>query len=109
VSLEHDRRGRRRHAVGDPARHAAAALDRARRTACASASRTTASGADGREGGFVYAGWCGDGACEAEIKEETKATIRCLPDEEFRSAEAPTTCLKCGRASTVEALWAKAY
>jgi prolyl-tRNA synthetase len=60
-------------------------------------------------GGFVYAGWCGDAACEAAIKEETKATIRCLPDEEFRSAEAPTTCLKCGRPSTVEALWAKAY
>ena len=60
-------------------------------------------------GGFVYAGWCSDPACEASIKEETKATIRCLPDEEFRSADAPTTCLKCGRASTVEALWAKAY
>ena len=63
---------------------------------------------DGK-GGFVYAGWCGDAACEAAIKEETRATIRCLPDEEFRSAEAPTTCLKCGRASTVKALWAKAY
>ena len=61
------------------------------------------------QGGFVYAGWCSDAACEAAIKEETKATIRCLPDEEFRSAEAPTTCLKCGRPSTVEALWAKAY
>jgi Prolyl-tRNA synthetase len=61
------------------------------------------------KGGFVYAGWCGDAACEAQIKEETKATIRCLPDEEFRSAEAPTTCLKCGRAATVEALWARAY
>jgi prolyl-tRNA synthetase len=61
------------------------------------------------EGGFVYAGWCGDPACEAQIKEETKATIRCLPDEEFRSAEAPTTCLRCGRPATSEALWAKAY
>jgi prolyl-tRNA synthetase len=61
------------------------------------------------EGGFVYAGWCGMASCEAEIKAETRATIRCLPDEEFRSAEAPTTCLKCGMASTVEALWAKAY
>jgi len=37
------------------------------------------------------------------------ATIRCLPDVEFRSADAPTTCLKCGQAATVEALWAKAY
>ena len=60
-------------------------------------------------GGFVYAGWCGDAACEAAIKEETKATIRCLPDAEFRSADAPTDCLKCGRAATAEALWAKAY
>ena len=60
-------------------------------------------------GGFVYAGWCGDAACEAAIKEETKATIRCLPDEEFRSANAPAFCLKCGRVSTAEALWAKAY
>jgi len=60
-------------------------------------------------GAFVYAGWCGDAKCEAEIKEETKATIRVLPDEEFRSAEPPKTCLKCGSASTVEALWAKAY
>ena len=61
------------------------------------------------DGGFVYAGWCGDPACEAAIKEETRATIRVLPDEEFRSAEAPTHCLKCGRAATAEALWAKAY
>jgi prolyl-tRNA synthetase len=61
------------------------------------------------EGAFVYAGWCGSGACEAEIKEDTKATIRCIPDEEFRSAEAPTVCLKCGRPATAEALWARAY
>lgn len=61
------------------------------------------------EGGFVYAGWCGDPACEAQIKEETKATIRCLPDDEFRSATKPTECLKCGRTATGEALWAKAY
>jgi prolyl-tRNA synthetase len=61
------------------------------------------------DGAFVYAGWCGDAACEAAIKEETKATIRVLPDEEFHSAEPPKTCLKCGRPSTAEALWAKAY
>ena len=61
------------------------------------------------DGAFVYAGWCGDVACEASIKEETKATIRVLPDDEFRSAEAPTECLKCGRDAKHEALWAKAY
>jgi prolyl-tRNA synthetase len=61
------------------------------------------------EGGFVYGGYCGDAACEAEIKEQTKATIRVLPDAEFRSAVAPTTCLWCGRPSVAEAVWAKAY
>jgi prolyl-tRNA synthetase len=61
------------------------------------------------DGAFVYAGWCGDAACEARIKEETKATIRVLPDEEFRSAEAPTHCLRCNQAATTEAVWAKAY
>ena len=61
------------------------------------------------QGAFVYAGWCGSAACEAQVKEETKATIRVLPDEEFRSAEAPTHCLKCGASTTTEALWARAY
>ncbi len=60
-------------------------------------------------GGFVYAGFCGDEACEQEIKNDTKATIRVLPDEEFCSAEPARTCLKCGRPSVAEAVWAKAY
>ena len=59
--------------------------------------------------GFVFAGFCGSAACEQVVKEETKATIRVLPDEEFRSADAPTKCLKCGSQSVVEALWAKSY
>jgi prolyl-tRNA synthetase len=61
------------------------------------------------QGGFVYAGWCGDPACEATVKEDTKATIRVLPDEEFRSADPPDVCVRCSRPSTAEALWAKAY
>ena len=59
--------------------------------------------------GFVYGGWCGDATCEAEIKEQTKATIRVLPDEEFRSDPAPTRCLWCNRDAVTEAVWAKAY
>jgi prolyl-tRNA synthetase len=62
-----------------------------------------------KEGGLVYGGFCGRPECEAEIKEQTKATIRVLPDEEFRSEIAPTTCLWCGRPSVAEAVWAKAY
>jgi prolyl-tRNA synthetase len=62
-----------------------------------------------RDGGFAYAGWCGDTACEADIKEQTKATIRCLPDEEFRSPKAPARCMWCNRPAVAEAVWAKAY
>ena len=60
-------------------------------------------------GGFAYAGFCGDAACETAIKEETKATVRALPDEEFRTSPAPTTCVWCGRPAVTEAVWAKAY
>jgi len=61
------------------------------------------------KGGFAYGGFCGDGACEAQIKEETAATVRVLPDPEFRSPEAPRTCMWCGKPSIAEAVWAQAY
>jgi prolyl-tRNA synthetase len=60
-------------------------------------------------GGFAYGGFCGGEACEAAIKDATKATVRVLPDEEFRSPQAPATCAWCGKPSVVEAMWAKAY
>ena len=60
-------------------------------------------------GGFAYGGFCGGGQCEAEIKDQTKATVRVLPDEEFRTHPAPTTCQWCGRPSVAEAVWARAY
>ena len=61
------------------------------------------------EGGFVYAGWCGGEGCETRVKEETKATIRVIPDEEFRSPERPERCLVCGVAAREEVSWARAY
>jgi prolyl-tRNA synthetase len=61
------------------------------------------------DGAFVYAGWNGDPAVEARVKEETKATIRCIPLEEFRSPEAPKKCMVTGEPAKVEALWARAY
>src|SRR5256884_1811977 len=60
-------------------------------------------------GGFAYAGYCGSDACEAEIKQQTGATVRVLPDPEFRSPEAPKTCMWCGKPSVAEAVWAQAY
>ena len=60
-------------------------------------------------GGFVYAGWCGSPACEETVKADTKATIRLIPFEEYRSPAAPSSCLVCGSATTVEVVWARAY
>jgi prolyl-tRNA synthetase len=60
-------------------------------------------------GAFVYAGWNGDPAVEQRVKEETKATIRVIPDAEFRSPEAPTRCLVTGEPARHEVIWARAY
>jgi prolyl-tRNA synthetase len=60
-------------------------------------------------GAFVYAGWNGDPAVEQRVKEETKATIRVIPDAEFRSPEAPTRCLVTGEPAKHEVIWARAY
>ncbi|MFN0179703.1 MAG: proline--tRNA ligase [Gemmatimonadales bacterium] len=60
-------------------------------------------------GGFIHAGWCGDPAVEAEIKETTKATIRVLPDPEFRTGPVPERCIWTGQPAKHEAVWARAY
>jgi prolyl-tRNA synthetase len=96
-----------------------ATLQRALRDACeqrreANSHRGVSDYAHFREivegpGGFVFAGWCGSADCEARIKDETKATIRVLPGEEFRTPEAPERCLACGGAAQHEAVWARAY
>ena len=56
--------------------------------------------------GFVIAPWCGGDACEAQIKTETQATVRNIP---FGSEGISGQCLKCGKPSSVEAWFAKAY
>jgi len=61
------------------------------------------------ESGFIFAGWCGSEECEAKVKEDTKATIRNLPQEEFRSKEKPAKCVVCGQDAKHEAIWARAY
>jgi prolyl-tRNA synthetase len=59
-------------------------------------------------GGFVYTGWSGDPAVEERVREETGGTLRCIPDADFRSPTAPTTCVGGGEAA-MEVVWAKAY
>lgn len=60
---------------------------------------------DGK-GGFVAAHWDGTVETEKLIKEETKATIRCIPLN--NKAEAGT-CIRTGKPSTQRVLFAKAY
>jgi prolyl-tRNA synthetase len=56
-------------------------------------------------GGFVRAAWCGGRDCEARVKAEASATIRCLPLD----GSAMGACVCCGRKAASEAVWAQAY
>jgi len=56
--------------------------------------------------GFLVADWCRDGDCEAAIKDETKATVRVIP--QGGPAE-PGVCVRCGRPSQRPAYFAQAY
>ena len=60
---------------------------------------------DGRPG-YVIAPWCGDAACEAQIKADTQATIRNLP---FDADRPSGSCVRCDREATTLARFAKAY
>jgi prolyl-tRNA synthetase len=59
--------------------------------------------------GFVMTGWGGDPAVEATVKERTRATLRVLVDEEFRSPSAPSRCVSGNAPSIAEVAWARAY
>jgi prolyl-tRNA synthetase len=57
--------------------------------------------------GFVVSPWCGSAQCEADIKNETQATIRNIP---FSSAPpVGKTCLKCNGEAVASAWFAKSY
>jgi prolyl-tRNA synthetase len=56
--------------------------------------------------GFAFAFWCGNGECEAKIKEETRATMRCIPlDQPGGSGK----CVYCGNAAKERAIFGRAY
>ena len=57
--------------------------------------------------GFVTTSWCGSAECEARVKQESSATIRCLPLAEPQ--EPAGTCICCGRDAAYSAVWAQAY
>jgi prolyl-tRNA synthetase len=57
--------------------------------------------------GFVRAPWCGRTECEARVKDDSSATIRCLP---LGEEPAPSgACVSCGRSAVTAPVWAQAY
>ncbi len=56
--------------------------------------------------GFIEAAWCERAECEAQIKEETKATTRCLPKD---SEKIDAVCIKCGQPASYRWLFAQSY
>lgn len=56
--------------------------------------------------GFVKAMWCGNQACEDQIKEETTATSRCMP---FEQQQISDVCVCCGKPAKKMVYWGKAY
>lgn len=58
--------------------------------------------------GFIVAGWCGERECEEKVKDETRATIRCIPFDEKLQREA-FSCIFCGREGATPVYYARAY
>ncbi len=58
------------------------------------------------KGGFISAHWDGTAETEARIKEETKATIRCIP---LNNKKETGKCIYSGNPSGERVLFAKAY
>jgi len=58
------------------------------------------------KGGFLLCHWDGTAETEALIKEETKATIRCIPLEGDKT---PGKCMVTGKPSAQRVIIARAY
>ncbi len=58
------------------------------------------------QNGWALSWWCGDPACEARVKEDTKATTRCIPLDQ---PGGNGSCIVCGGKATEKVYFAKAY
>ena len=58
------------------------------------------------KGGFILAHWDGTPETEERIKDETKATIRCIP---YNASEEEGQCILTGKPSKQRVLFARAY
>jgi len=58
------------------------------------------------EKGWAFSWWCGDPGCEAKVKEDTKATTRCIPMEQ---PGGNGKCVVCGETAHEKVYFARAY
>ncbi len=58
------------------------------------------------QNGWAYAWWCEDAACEAKVKEDTKATTRCIP---LAQEGGSGRCIVCGQPASRKVYFARAY
>ncbi len=56
--------------------------------------------------GWAYSWWCGSAKCEARVKEDSKATTRCIPLEQPSGEGA---CIICGAKATEKVYFARSY
>lgn len=56
--------------------------------------------------GWAFSWWCGKAECEGRIKEETKATTRCMPMDQ---PEGKGICICCGEPAHEKVYFARAY
>lgn len=59
------------------------------------------------QNGWAYSWWCGSEECEAKVKEDTKATTRCIPLDQPQGETG--RCVVCGEPATEKVYFAKAY
>ena len=73
-----------------------------------------------QNGGFLTTFWCGNNSCEENIKQKTKATIRCIPFKLSAARGEPCQgrvdqkkeegyCISCNKNSSQKVFFAKAY
>ena len=58
------------------------------------------------ENGFALTWWCGKEECEDKVKEDTQATIRCIPMEQ---PDSDGVCIVCGAEAEEMTIFARAY
>ncbi|GAB3417184.1 proline--tRNA ligase [Haloparvum alkalitolerans] len=74
--------------------------------------RASILGTLGQHGGYVKTPWCGDEACEEEIKDQIAAEIVMVPfedEDDLVDADHEETCGVCGEAAERTAYFAKSY